>query len=203
MQKEELDKYVAQQLTKARKKAKFTQSEIANKLGVSNSSIIGRYENTDRQPNLYNLYMMSKLYDTDVNFYFPEDKKNSNNDIPIYVVIQDITDLDKIKKATSMLTVSNDFENCLNCFAYVPNYSNSNLDIKKDDIIIFERVTAINEEGIYILKLKGQEQKQETIISDITIQDNNYILHINNKPIIIKKDEIIPLGKARELRRKF
>ena len=111
MNNNDFNEYFANQLLKARTSKNLTQNEVAKKINVANNATIGRYENGERQPSLYNFYQMLLLYNTDANYYFPL-KEQANNSIPIFMSLQDINDVTKIKKATSMLEVSSDLTDC-------------------------------------------------------------------------------------------
>jgi len=199
MNNKDFNEYLAKQLLIARTNKNLTQNDVAKQIDVANNSTIGRYENGDRQPNLYNFYQMMLLYNTDANFYFPLDNK-TNNSIPIFMALQDVNDVSKIKKATSMLDVSSDLTGC---FALIVDNDYMSPQFTKNDVVIFQKTTEINEDGIYLIKVKGQEQ---AIIRNVTVNDNSYILYsnqINNKPTVINKKDIVPIGKARELRHQF
>ena len=198
MTEKEFNDYFSKQLTIARTKTNLTQNDVASKINVSTNSTIGRYENGDRQPSLYNFYQMLTLYKTDANFYFPECNTKTVNTIPIFLVIQDPNDIEKVKKAVSTLEVS---DNCNDCFAFVIGDNIINPDFSKNDIVIFEKTSSITEEGTYLLKDNNQ-----TIIRNVAIQNENYILYSYQdkiKPTVKQKEEIVVLGKAKELRRQF
>ena len=196
MNREEFNKYFSNQLTLARTKENLKQTEVAKSIDVANNSTIGRYENGDREPNLYNFYQMMLLYKTDANFYFPI-KAKGNNSIPVFTTLEDVKDIYNIKKASDMLDVSSDL---INCFAFIVNNDDMSPLCVKNDIVIFEKVTDIQKDGIYLLKIKNT---QGVIIRNIVINNNSYILYSNilkNKPIVVDKNDIIPIGKAKELR---
>lgn len=199
MNNKDFNDYLAKQLLIARTNKNLTQTDVAKQIDVANNSTIGRYENGDRQPNLYNFYQMMLLYNTDANFYFPLDNK-TNNSIPIFMALQDVNDVSKIKKATSMLDVSSDLTGC---FALIVDNDYMSPQFTKNDVVIFQKTTEIKEDGIYLLKVKGQEQ---AIIRNVTVNNDSYILYsnqINNKPTVKNKKDIIPIGKAKELRHQF
>ena len=85
MNNKDFNNYLAKRLLQARTSKKLTQNDVAKKIDVANNSTIGRYENGDRQPNLYNFYQMMLLYNTDANYYFPLEDKH-NNSIPIFAI---------------------------------------------------------------------------------------------------------------------
>lgn len=199
MNNKDFNDYLAKQLLIARTNKNLTQTDVAKQIDVANNSTIGRYENGDRQPNLYNFYQMMLLYNTDANFYFPLESKK-NNSIPIFMSLQDTQDINKIKKATSMLDVSSDLTDC---FALIVDNDCMKPQLNKNDVVIFQKTEEIKEDGIYLLKIKGQEQ---AIIRNVVINDDSYILYFNqneNKPTVINKKEIVPIGKAKELRHQF
>lgn len=199
MNNKDFNDYLAKQLLIARTNKNLTQTDVAKQIDVANNSTIGRYENGDRQPNLYNFYQMMLLYNTDANFYFPLDNK-TNNSIPIFMALQDVNDVSKIKKATSMLDVSSDLTGC---FALIVDNDYMSPQFTKNDVVIFQKTTEIKEDGIYLLKVKGQEQ---AIIRNVTVNNDSYILYSNqmtNKPTVKNKKDIIPIGKAKELRHQF
>lgn len=199
MNNNDFNEYFANQLLKARTSKNLTQNEVAKKINVANNATIGRYENGERQPSLYNFYQMLLLYNTDANYYFPL-KEQANNSIPIFMSLQDINDVTKIKKATSMLEVSSDLTDC---FALVITDDNMKPKLNKKDLVIFQKANEIKEDGIYLIKINGMEQ---AIIRNITIAEDSYIIYFeqnNNKPMVINKKEIIPIGKAKELRHHF
>jgi len=199
MNNKDFNDYLAKQLLIARTNKNLTQTDVAKQIDVANNSTIGRYENGDRQPNLYNFYQMMLLYNTDANFYFPLENKK-NNSIPIFMSLQDTQDINKIKKATSMLDVSSDLTDC---FALIVDNDCMKPQLNKNDVVIFQKTDEIKEDGIYLLKIKGQEQ---AIIRNVVINDDSYILYFNqneNKPTVINKKEIVPIGKAKELRHQF
>lgn len=199
MNNKDFNDYLAKQLLIARTNKNLTQTDVAKQIDVANNSTIGRYENGDRQPNLYNFYQMMLLYNTDANFYFPLDNK-TNNSIPIFMALQDVNDVSKIKKATSMLDVSSDLTGC---FALIVDNDYMSPQFTKNDVVIFQKTTEIKEDGIYLLKVKGQEQ---AIIRNVTVNNDSYILYsnqMNNKPTVKNKKDIIPIGKAKELRHQF
>lgn len=199
MNNKDFNDYLAKQLLIARTNKNLTQTDVAKQIDVANNSTIGRYENGDRQPNLYNFYQMMLLYNTDANFYFPLENKK-NNSIPIFMSLQDTQDINKIKKATSMLDVSSDLTDC---FALIVDNDCMKPQLNKNDVVIFQKTEEIKEDGIYLLKIKGQEQ---AIIRNVVINDDSYILYFNqneNKPTVINKKEIVPIGKAKELRHQF
>lgn len=199
MNNKDFNDYLAKQLLKARTTKNLTQNDVAKQIDVANNSTIGRYENGDRQPNLYNFYQMMLLYNTDANFYFPLENK-TNNSIPIFMALQDVKDINKIKKATSMLEVSSDLTDC---FALIVDNDCMKPQFTKNDVVIFQKVTDITKDGIYLLKVKGQEQ---AIIRNVVVNNDSYILYSNqsdNKPTVKGKKDIIPIGKAKELRHQF
>lgn len=199
MNNKDFNDYLAKQLLIARTNKNLTQTDVAKQIDVANNSTIGRYENGDRQPNLYNFYQMMLLYNTDANFYFPLENKK-NNSIPIFMSLRDTQDINKIKKATSMLDVSSDLTDC---FALIVDNDYMKPQLNKNDVVIFQKTDEIKEDGIYLLKIKGQEQ---AIIKNVVINDDSYILYFNqneNKPTVINKKEIVPIGKAKELRHQF
>ncbi len=199
MNNKDFNDYVANQLLKARTTQNLTQSDVARQIDVANNSTIGRYENGDRQPNLYNFYQMMLLYNTDANYYFPLENKK-NNSIPIFMTLQDVKDINKIKKATSMLEVSSDLTDC---FALIIDNDFMKPQLNKNDVVIFQKTSDINEDGIYLIKVKGQQQ---AIIRNVVVNKDSYILYVSqneNKPTVIDKNNIIPIGKAKELRHQF
>ena len=184
MNNKDFNDYLAKQLLIARTNKNLTQTDVAKQIDVANNSTIGRYENGDRQPNLYNFYQMMLLYNTDANFYFPLDNK-TNNSIPIFM---------------ALLDVSSDW---IGCFARIGDNDYMSPQFTKNDVVIFQKTTEIKEDGIYLLKVKGQEQ---AIIRNVTVNNDSYILYSNqmtNKPTVKNKKDIIPIGKAKELRHQF
>ena len=199
MNNKDFNNYLAKRLLQARTSKKLTQNDVAKKIDVANNSTIGRYENGDRQPNLYNFYQMMLLYNTDANYYFPLEDKH-NNSIPIFMSSQDIKDINNIKKATSMLEVSSDLTVC---FALIIDGDYMKPQFSKNDVVILRKTEEIKEDGIYLIKIKGHKQ---AIIRNITMSNGNYILYSSkneSKPIVINKKDIIPIGKVTELRHQF
>lgn len=201
MNEQDFNDFFAKQLIIARTKENLTQNSVALDLGVANNGTIGRYENGDRQPSLFNLYQMMNLYKTDANFYFPlKDCQKHSKDIPVFVVVQDSSDTDKIKKAISLLSVNDELSNC---FALVVDNDSMCPLIMKNDIIIFEKTKEIVEDGVYLLKQKGQEK---SIIRNVSLSENGYILYTNDsriKPVFKSKKEVSPIAQAKELRHRF
>lgn len=62
-------KNLGYKLANARKKAKFTQKEVATKFGLS-QDIISKYELGTREPSLYTLVKFAKLYEKPVIYFF-------------------------------------------------------------------------------------------------------------------------------------
>lgn len=197
---EDFNRHLAKQLTIARSKENLTQNDVAKHIDVANNSTIGRYENGDREPSLYNLYQMMSLYNTDANFYFPLESKQDSHLIPVFSSVQDIKDIDRVKKATTMLSVPS---NLKDCFGVIIDNDYMTPQIAKKDIIIFQKTTEITEDGVYIFKDKN---KEITEIKNVVVNNNSYILYSNQakyKPTVIQKKDIIPIGKAKELRHKY
>ena len=163
MNKREFNSFFSSKLAIARAKEKLTQQDVAKNIGVSNNSIIGRYENGDREPNLYNLYKMMLLYNTDANYYFPIENSNTNNSIPIFTTLETIQDVTKIKKATDLIEVSSDLTNC---FAIIVDNDYMRPQLSKNDIVIFEKTNDIKEDGVYLIKIRNNKQ---AIIRNIVV----------------------------------
>lgn len=56
-------------LATARKKAKFTQKQVATQFGIS-QDIVSKYELGTREPSLYTLTQFAKLYEKPVIHFF-------------------------------------------------------------------------------------------------------------------------------------
>lgn len=59
-----------------REKRKLTQTELAEKIGVANKSVIYRYESGRRSPSIETMEKIAKALNCKMNIYFIEDNQD-------------------------------------------------------------------------------------------------------------------------------
>lgn len=67
-----------------RKEKGFTQSFVAKKLGYKYSSIISEIESDKKKISAENLYLLSEIFDVDINEFY-KDEKSQNENILIWI----------------------------------------------------------------------------------------------------------------------
>ena len=75
-----INENIAENITKLRKRAGMTQSDLADKLNYSDKAI-SKWERGENVPSIEMLYEITKIFDVNIEIYYIEDEENNNSNL--------------------------------------------------------------------------------------------------------------------------
>jgi len=80
LDKKQLNEYVGRRIKEERKKKKLNQKELAQKIGIQNSTL-SQYEHGKSEPNQEMLFKIAQALDVNVSDLIPSDYRIEDNDL--------------------------------------------------------------------------------------------------------------------------
>lgn len=204
---EQLTKHVANVIRKKRKELKLTQQELADKLGVSRSTITN-YERAYRTPMQNDLFALANVFKISVDELFPpkdfeEEKRSVENSIEVFTVpilnsISAGAPMEAVENIIGYTPIANTLNNKHSLFALKVRGDSMDREFKENDIVIVEKDAPIKDNDIAIVIVNGYD----ATVKRVRFRDDEIVLIPNSNndmhlPQVYKlDDDIILVGKV-------